>query len=256
MVKSIYLQDGEEIFVDDEDYERVNQYTWHKSYSGNAKLIRTKNKKIDYLSLQSYIKPNSFQKIKNNDFTKDNLTSKGNAHRWTKAKFNNSSKYKGVSWNKKRNCWSVNICINGKTKNLGSYKDEDKAAKVYNQAVLDFWGGESYLNIIGEDNRNKSRDYCTFKNQLNKSRKSYKGVYVSKRNYVTAKVNTPIGVRYIGSFESTQKAALSYNKCAIYLFGNDAILNEVPINDELKEFIDNWEIPKKVKALKEVDSND
>lgn len=26
MVKSIFLQDGEEIFVDDEDYERVNQY--------------------------------------------------------------------------------------------------------------------------------------------------------------------------------------------------------------------------------------
>ncbi|WP_256123572.1 hypothetical protein [Staphylococcus aureus] len=32
MVKSIFLQDGEEIFVDDEDYERVNQYIWTKSY--------------------------------------------------------------------------------------------------------------------------------------------------------------------------------------------------------------------------------
>ena len=32
LVKSIFLQDGEEIFVDDEDYERVNQHTWFKDY--------------------------------------------------------------------------------------------------------------------------------------------------------------------------------------------------------------------------------
>ena len=41
MVKSIFLQDGEEIFVDDEDYERVNQYTWSKNYNGNHRKILT-----------------------------------------------------------------------------------------------------------------------------------------------------------------------------------------------------------------------
>ncbi len=41
-----------------------------------------------------------------------------------------------------------------------------------------------------------------------------------------------------------------YNKSATYLYDNDAILNEVPITDELEEFISNWEIPKKIKALK------
>lgn len=39
MVKSIFLQDGEEIFVDDEDYERVNQHTWHKSFNGNHRMV-------------------------------------------------------------------------------------------------------------------------------------------------------------------------------------------------------------------------
>ena len=41
MVKSIFLQDGEEIFVDDEDYERVNQHTWFKDYSDNTRMIGT-----------------------------------------------------------------------------------------------------------------------------------------------------------------------------------------------------------------------
>ncbi|MFC3468132.1 AP2 domain-containing protein [Staphylococcus saprophyticus] len=256
MVKSIYLQDGEEIFVDDEDYERVNQYTWHKYYSSNTRAIAIKNKKGNNIFLQNYIEPNSFQKIKNNDFTRKNLTKKGNAFRWKKAHFNNSSKYKGVSWNEKRKCWVSSISVCGKPKYLGGYKNEDEAAKVYNQAVLDFLDGESYLNIIGEDNRNKPRNYHTFKNQLIKSKKSYKGVSVSKRNYVTAKVNTPIGARYISSFETTEKAALAYNKCAIYLHGDNAILNDVPMTDELKDFIANWEIPDKIKALKEVGSND
>lgn len=32
MVKSIFLQDGEEILVDDEDYERVNQHIWGRRF--------------------------------------------------------------------------------------------------------------------------------------------------------------------------------------------------------------------------------
>ncbi|MEJ7378713.1 AP2 domain-containing protein, partial [Staphylococcus epidermidis] len=39
--------------------------------------------------------------------------------------------------------------------------------------------------------------------------------------------------------------------CMNYLYGSDAILNDVPMTDELKEFITNWEIPDKIKALKE-----
>ncbi|EQA4763491.1 hypothetical protein ACX3NC_000421 [Staphylococcus pseudintermedius] len=60
MVKSIYLQDGEEIFVDDEDYERVNQFTWHKVYQKNKTRIIQNSK---HISLQSYInkKKDSYQ---------------------------------------------------------------------------------------------------------------------------------------------------------------------------------------------------
>ncbi|MDT3947080.1 hypothetical protein RPM15_12220 [Staphylococcus aureus] len=45
MVKSVFLQDGEEIFVDDEDFERVNQHIWHKSFNGNHRMIMNNDSK-------------------------------------------------------------------------------------------------------------------------------------------------------------------------------------------------------------------
>lgn len=63
MVKSIFLQDGEEIFVDDDDYERVNQHIWRKYFKGNTRYIHTKIgvKRKDIL-LTTYIQNGSFQK--------------------------------------------------------------------------------------------------------------------------------------------------------------------------------------------------
>lgn len=64
MVKSIFLQDGEEIFVDDEDYERVNQHIWFKDYSDNTRMIGTVLANRKRISLTNFIKEKSFQKEK------------------------------------------------------------------------------------------------------------------------------------------------------------------------------------------------
>ncbi|MDW3951008.1 AP2 domain-containing protein [Staphylococcus saprophyticus] len=252
MVKSIYLQDGEEIFVDDEDYERVSQHTWSKQYSKEVRVVLSKINGV-FISLNNFLENNSFQKIKNNDFTKTNLTTKGNKSRWKRASLKSISKYKGVSWIKQQNKWAAYINVDKKNKFLGSYTNEDDAAKAYNQAVLDYWGGEGYSNIIGEDNRLTLSNYKTNK-KTNRSRGgkwNYRGV--SKTNLEKYRASVYFGGKnnFTDGFTTTEKAALAYNKCAIYLHGDDAILNDVPINDELKEFIDNWEIPEKIKALKE-----
>ena len=48
-----------------------------------------------------------------------------------------TSKYVGVSRNKKTKKWTVQIRINGKTKCLGLYHDEKEAARIYDeQAIL------------------------------------------------------------------------------------------------------------------------
>lgn len=250
MVKSIFLQDGEEIFVDDEDYERVSQYTWWKDYVGNTRVVRAtvKGKRI---SLKTFIKKGSSQKCKGNDFTRSNLTTIGNSSRWEKAKSSNSSKYKGVSWNKKGKKWQVSLMLDGKLKYLGQYSNEDEAGRTYNKGVLDYLDGEAYLNVIGEDNRNNIRDYKTYENQkrTRSGKHRYRGLSEKKNGFQSA-IPFRKKYNYIGTFSTTHHAALTYNKCAIYLHGDDAILNDVPMTDELKAFIENWEIPKKILDLK------
>ena len=254
MVKSIYLQDGEEIFVDDEDYERVSQYVWWKTFAGNTRIITSKDDRNEFVYLTPLIQRKSYQIVKNNDFTKKNLTNEGNAQRWRKANNKGSSKYKGVTWNKKSNKWRSNIQLGNKNKHLGYFANEDDAAKAYNQAVLDYWDGNGFMNIIGEDNKTLKRNYETKPNQV-RSRKgasNYRGVTIKKRyNRISSQIQYKGKKFYIGYFKFTIQAALAYNKCAIYLHGDDAILNNVPMTDELKEFISNWEIPEKIKRLKE-----
>lgn len=256
MVKSIYLQDGEEIFVDDEDYERVNQYTWYKRYTGNTRVIVSSR----HFTLNNFISKNSIQKTKNNDFTKSNLTTKGTKGIWRRPKSRSSSKYKGVSWNKNSKKWTAIIHVNGETVYIGAFYNEDDAGRAYNNAVYKFYEGEAFVNDIGKDNRTPIRQYKTNKNQ-NFSRNGiskYKGVYqIRKSNeFFSVYVSFSKKNKYVSCFKNVEKAALSYNKCAIYLYGDEAILNDVPMTDELKEFIANWEIPDKIKALKVGVSNE
>ncbi|EOA9895939.1 AP2 domain-containing protein [Staphylococcus aureus] len=251
MVKSVFLQDGEEIFVDDEDFERVNQHIWHKSFNGNHRMIMNNDSK----HLNTFILQKSFQMIKNNDFTRKNLTTDGNRVRWQKARCNSSSKYKGVSWDKKSNKWYAKIRIGGKLRSLGRYDDEDKAAMAYNNAVNKYWDGHGYQNIIGEDNRTKERKYKTYKNQLNHrtNKKNLRGIRKNKDKYYV-RIKYSKSEYSLGGYDDLNKARLVYNKCSLYLHGSDAILNDVPMTDELKEFISNWEIPDKIKALKGEDN--
>ena len=255
MVKSIFLQDGEEIFVDDEDYERVNQHTWFKGYSHNTRAIETFLPDRKRISLKNFIKEKSFQKEKNNNFTKSNLTTKGNHSKWSLPSFSGKSKYKGVTWRKNRKRWVAQILVDGKHKYLGSYESEDEAAIAYNDAVIEYWDGNGYLNKIGKDDR-KERDYITYKSRLNKRNKNKFYGLISNRNTIGSKICYQSKEYFIGNFKDKKRAALAFNKCSIFLYGNNTKLNDVPMTDELKEFIDNWEIPERIKALKEGADNE
>lgn len=251
MVKSIFLQDGEEIFVDDEDYERVNQHTWYKEYNHNTRMIGTFLPDRKRIRLTNFIKEKSFQKEKNNNFTKSNLTTKGNHSKWSLPSFSGKSKYKGVTWRKDRKRWLAKIQVDGKHKYLGSYESEDEAAIAYNNAVIEYWDGNGYLNKIGKDDRTR-RDYTTYKDRQKRRNNGteYYGTFLNK-NKIGARINYRKSEFFIGNFNDKEQAALAFNKCSAFLFGKETKLNEVPMTDELKEFISNWEIPDRIKALKE-----
>ena len=57
-----------------------------------------------------------------------------------KTQRNSTSRYKGVSWNKRDKRWVSQIRVNGKIKVLGSFKEELKAAKAYDNFAKELHG--------------------------------------------------------------------------------------------------------------------
>jgi len=62
-----------------------------------------------------------------------------------------TSHYKGVSWDEQHNKWKVQICVNGKRTHLAYCGDEDKAARVYDQAAKKIFKSFCTLNFISDD---------------------------------------------------------------------------------------------------------
>ena len=58
-----------------------------------------------------------------------------------------TSKYKGVCWDKSCNRWKASIKVNGKSKNLGNFKIEEEAARIYDKAVILYKGVNEELNF-------------------------------------------------------------------------------------------------------------
>jgi len=160
MVKEIPLQNGMIALVDDEDFERVSEHTWTIAKNQETSIqvfSETIGKKIILSRFISKARENEVVTFKNKnplDFRKENLIVMNSIvhKRMSKAKRNASSKYKGVCKSKKTGKWIAAIAIEGKRKHLGSFINEDDAARTYNNAVLEYWGGIGYLNVIGEDN--------------------------------------------------------------------------------------------------------
>ena len=54
-----------------------------------------------------------------------------------KIRSNNSTGYRGVSWDKEKNKYRVTIKINNKSINVGSFITDIEAAKAYDQYIVD-----------------------------------------------------------------------------------------------------------------------
>lgn len=63
-----------------------------------------------------------------------------------------TGRFKGVYYDKRRDKWVAQITHAGVCRTLGSFKDEEHAAHVYNQAAIRLHGKHAFLNILPEDN--------------------------------------------------------------------------------------------------------
>jgi len=61
---------------------------------------------------------------------------------------NNTSGFKGVSWEKSANKWRTQITFNGKRIHLGLFIDKLEAAKTYNRKSIELFGEFAHLNKV------------------------------------------------------------------------------------------------------------
>ena len=161
-MKKIQLTQGKVAFVDNEDYERLNQWKWcaskcRNNFYAQRSIYLGSGRKYRHIKMHRLIlKPKDGEGIDHRDRnglnnTKNNLrtcteSQNGANQRPQKGR---SSNYKGVCWNKNKKKWQAQIQARKKHIYLGLYNDETEAAKAYNKAAIKLFGEFAYLNIFG-----------------------------------------------------------------------------------------------------------
>lgn len=154
MTKKIKLTQGKIALVDDEDYERINQYKWRARQHNNTNSFYAERNIVIQMASEvlNISSPNIADHINHN--TLDNrkgelriVTPQQNTYNRRPHK-NSSSKYKGVAWYKKGKKWQSQIMWpKGKPIFLGYYKNEIEAAKRYDKEAKKLFGTYAYLNF-------------------------------------------------------------------------------------------------------------
>jgi hypothetical protein len=142
-----------ETIIDEEIYYDLIKYSWCYSNGYVHGIINKKTTKL-YRYIINYNGKDVVDHINGNklDNRKSNLrivTQAKNMMNKSSHK-NATSKYIGVNWDKNTKSWLVRISINGKSKNLGRFKDEIEAAKVRDIATKEHYKEFGKLNFPDE----------------------------------------------------------------------------------------------------------
>ena len=150
-MKKISLTQGQYAIVDDADYNYLNSLgSWH--FDRYAKKVTRKDGVIYMHRLLLSAKKGSYiDHINGNklDNRRSNLricTQQQNVHNSIGRK--GTSKYKGVSWDKRRNKWKAIIGHNYKRIELGRFNTEEQAAKAYNKKAKELHREYAFLNDV------------------------------------------------------------------------------------------------------------
>ena len=157
MSKRIKLSKGRYAIVDDEDYEWLSKHKWNCGALRYAvrTLPRLKDKKMVYMHREVNKTPEGMDTDHINGDTLDNR--KVNLRTCTRSenmmnsglRSDNSSGFKGVSWNKRAKKWVAYIRSSpGNRVYLGLHDDVDDAVRAYNEAVIKYHGEFAYQNEI------------------------------------------------------------------------------------------------------------
>lgn len=153
------------VMVDDDLFDYLNQWKWHKNYDGYA--VRRESKRVEgkrkCIFMHRVIVGTPIGKVTDH-INHNRLDNQGNnlrictvsqncMHKTKSAR--KGSRYKGVYWRKSRKHWMVYITAKGRNLYMGSSKSEVVAAEIYNKSAKLYFGEFAYLNKTGLENNIK-----------------------------------------------------------------------------------------------------
>jgi hypothetical protein len=155
MSKLIPLTQGKSAIVDDEDFERANQFKWCLSVNRSTLFYAVRQFDGHMVGLHRFIlnaPPKTIvDHIDGNglDCRKSNLricTNKENV-RHQKLHVDNTSGYKGITFDKRVGRWQAKIQVNQKHIHIGMAATAIEAAKLYDEAAKKYFGEFARLNF-------------------------------------------------------------------------------------------------------------
>lgn len=161
-MKQIPLTQGKFALVDDEDYERINQWKWHIGGKGYA--IRTENfykpcgrrtsrtimmhRYILCVETVFHVDHINHDRLDNRRFNLRKCTRSQNLMNTQVRKNKSLSRYKGVARYARDKRWLAYINKDGIRHRLGRFEKEEDAAMAYNKKAIELFGAFALLNAI------------------------------------------------------------------------------------------------------------
>lgn len=148
-MKFIPLPHGLVAIVDDDDFERCMKFRWHISSNGYVvSHIRSGDRSDTKQLLSRFVTnaPNGVL-VDHKDGNKfDNRKAElrfctKSQNGWNRGKNkNNTSGFKGVSWDRFKSKWKAQIQVHGKNIYIGRFNDIEECAAAYAEAALKYHG--------------------------------------------------------------------------------------------------------------------
>ena len=183
-MKLLLTAKGLLILIDDQDFDRASQHSWCPDDKGYAKATIEQEQVLLHRWL---VGAQEGEEVDHkNHYTLD--CRRENLRRCTKSQNmanmktpkNNTTGFKGVTYDKRVDRYTARIKVNRHHMHLGSFATAEDAAIAYNHAALDWFGEFAYFNDIANWQARTPQRAKDVKLRTNNS-SGYKGVSFNKK---------------------------------------------------------------------------